>query len=614
MYTQILIYVLTLFLFNLQQPVENRQVLPPFWQTGLEGTALFILYGVICRRAFQNLRRALEEGWPSSLVSLRYHRLENRFSFVAVGLMGFYIFGLNIKAYLAVLPGLDHSLALSGLTAIGLTMMHQAVIWVFAYPVYKAVQHSRISLTGFIKGHVSFSAAVLVPWLFLALVSDALDLLPLPALLTSEVGQFLLLGITIVLFALFAPPLVVRLWGCESIPPTSLRGELEDFCKEHRFSIKDFKRWPLFGGETLTAGIIGLLPRRRFILITDGLLNLLDTEELKAVVAHEMGHIKRGHLILYLFFFLCFSLLIYSLDDLILLLLLRNQTLLEWALTPHTSHTALFSAVYVVPILVLLIVYFRFVFGFFMRNSERQADIHALQIMGSPLPLVTSLRKIAFRSGQIEDLPNWHHYSIRERIDFLLDSFDNPSLIRRHHRKIYSAFLLFVVAVSALVIGAAQLDHMPLIKTWRYEVEAYRLAREMDARPNDPELHAAYGGVLLELKRFEEAGKTLRHAVELSPNNAGALNNLAWFYATAPPPHANPSRALELAERAAILSQEPHVLDTLAEALYANGLYEEAMEIIDEALRKEPPNRLYFLKQRQKFERAVLSRGEEIQV
>ena len=614
MYTQILIYVVTLFLFTLEQPGGNRQALLPFWQTGLEAAGLFILYAVVCRRAFQSLRTALEKGWPASLVSLRYHRLENRFSFLAVGLMAFYIFGLNIKAYFALLPGLDHSLALSGLMAIGLTMMHQAVIWIFAYPVYKAVQHSRMPLTGFIKGHVSFSAAILVPWLFLALVSDALDLLPLPAVLTSDGGQFFLLGITIVLFSLFAPPLVVRLWGCDSIPPTSLRRKLEDFCEEHRFSVKDFKLWPLFGGETLTAGIIGLLPRRRFILITDGLLNLLDTEELKAVVAHEMGHIKRGHLLLYLFFFLCFSLLIYSLDDLILLLLLRNKTMLEWALTSHTSHTALFSAFSAFPMLVLLIVYFRFVFGFFMRNSERQADIHALQIIGSPLPLVTSLRKIAYRSGQIEDLPNWHHYSIRERIDFLLDAFDNPSLIRQHHRKVYSAVLLFVVAVSALMVGAARLEDTPLIKTWRYEVEAYRLAREMDVTPNDPELHAAYGGVLLELKRFEEAEKTLRHAVELSPSNAGTLNNLAWFYATAPPPYANPPRALELAERAAILSQEPHILDTLAEALYANGLYEEAMEIIDEALRRKPPNRSYFLKQRQKFERAVLSRKEEIQV
>ena len=614
MYTQLLIYIVVLFLFTMQQPGTGPQPLPPFWQTGLEAAVLFALYAVICRRAFQGLRTALEKGWPPSLVSLRYHRLENRFSFLAVGLIAYYIFGLDINAYLTALPVLQRSLVFSGLIAMGLTLIHQAVIWVFAYPVYKAINHSRMKLTAFVKGHISFSSAILLPWFLLALTSDALDLLPLPDALRSDPGQFFLMGITVVLFALLAPPLVVRLWGCDSIPRTPVRLELEDFCAELGFSVKDFKLWPLFGGEMLTAGIIGLLPGRRFILITEGLLNLLSTEELKAVVAHEMGHIKRGHLLLYLFFFLCFSMLIYFLHDLILLLILKNKTLLEWMLNPGAPHTALFSALQALPTLILLVVYFRFIFGFFMRNSERQADIHAMQIIGSPLPLVSSLRKIAFRSGQIEDLPNWHHYSIRERIDFLTEAFANPALIMRHHRKLYGAALFFVAAVSALMAGAARLNDTSLINTWRYEVEAYRLHRAMDASPDDPELHAAYGGVLMELKRFDEAGKILRHALELAPNSAGALNNLAWFYATAPPPHANPPHALELAERAAILSQEPHILDTLAEALYANGLYEEALEIINEALRKAPPNRPYFLKQRQKFERAVLSRQGERQV
>jgi Zn-dependent protease with chaperone function len=56
-------------------------------------------------------------------------------------------------------------------------------------------------------------------------------------------------------------------------------------------------KWPIFEGRMLTAGIMGLVPRYRYILITESLMDVLSIEELKAVVAHEMGHAKYRHLL-----------------------------------------------------------------------------------------------------------------------------------------------------------------------------------------------------------------------------------------------------------------------------------------------------------------------------
>ncbi len=53
----------------------------------------------------------------------------------------------------------------------------------------------------------------------------------------------------------------------------------------------------------LTAGVMGLVKRFRYLLITPALLDLLEPEELKGVVAHEIGHIRKKHLIFYLGFF-----------------------------------------------------------------------------------------------------------------------------------------------------------------------------------------------------------------------------------------------------------------------------------------------------------------------
>ena len=52
----------------------------------------------------------------------------------------------------------------------------------------------------------------------------------------------------------------------------------------------------------------------------------------------------------------------------------------------------------------------------------------------------------------------------------------------------------------------------------------------------------------------------------------------------------------------------PHILDTLAEAYYINGHYEDALAAIDEAIARDGPERDHFLKQREKFQRALRGR------
>ncbi len=108
-----------------------------------------------------------------------------------------------------------------------------------------------------------------------------------------------------------------------------------------------------------------------------------------------------------------------------------------------------------------------------------------------------------------------------------------------------------------------------------------------------------------------KAEAALQKALEGDPEDATTLNNLAWLYATSPPPYLKPEAALELALRAAARDPAPYILDTLAEAYYANGQAEEALETIRKALLKEPKNRDYFLRQEQKFEAAVRDNGEK---
>ncbi len=605
MYSQLIYFIVALMLFSIQQP-GHKASFPPL-PTFLAAMGIVLLYTSLCRAAFRRLLFAAWQDAPRSALSYRYHRMQSRLSIVALGVFALLVYFLNIKFYLQLIPGFQKFLTLSETSGLAIYLLLLVIMWFFSYPVYRHITRSELGITEFMKGQFSLQAAILFPWFFLSGLLDLSEFVEATSFLKSDSGQGVSLLIILLTFILFAPFFIVRLWGCRPLPQSPLREELEDFIHAHRFKIGNFLHWPLLGGEMPTAGIMGILPRLRYILITRGLISLLSIDELKAVVAHEMGHVRRHHLLFYLLFFLSYSVMLYSLSDLLLLALFRSDAFLRWALKDDAIHLTLFSAVYSIPILVLMVVYFRYIFGFFLRNSERQADLYAMQLLGHPFTLITSLQKIAVQSGHIEDLPSWHHFSIRQRVEFLLRSHEDPTLITRHHRKLYGMAALLFTTMAAITFGAGHVEDSSLVKNWRAELQVEVLTEEILRKPENPEFYAAYGGALLEKGRIAEAETVLLKAMEKSPRNPTVLNNLAWLYATSPPPHFDPARALELALAAVALEPAPHALDTLAEAYHVTGHHREALQTIERALAADPENKAYFQGQREKFLRALES-------
>jgi len=109
--------------------------------------------------------------------------------------------------------------------------------------------------------------------------------------------------------------------------------------------------------------------------------------------------------------------------------------------------------------------------------------------------------------------------------------------------------------------------------------------------PHTADAQEALADLCAEQKLFPEAIRHYNEAIRLKPDFAEARNNLAWLLATADDPHfRNPSEALRQAQKAVELSQwkEPAFIDTLAESLYANGQYEQAVAVQKKALALEP--------------------------
>ena len=600
MYSQFIYFLVVLTLYSLERPEKS----PPYpgLVTAFLSVMLFLSFVAIVAYSFSVLKRRILRG----KVSVRaYQGLEFRLTTLALGFIAIQVYVLGIKYYIDQIPLVEDFITLSGAIALLLLGIHQIVIWSFGYRYHQFPGDTILNRAAFIRANINFNLGILAPWFIISFFVDIFQLVLKTVhvpFLTTDIGHLVLILGLLVLFACFGPALIVRFWNCRPLPRGYHRENIVQFCHEQNFQFREICLWPLFFGKVLTAGVIGFLPRWRYLLITESLLNVLSPEEIRGVVAHEMGHVRRFHLPLYLFLLIAYAVLMYLLWDVVFLILLQLKPLAELVMAASKNPDVV-AFIYSMPLIILLIFYFRYVFGYFMRNCERQADLYALKALGRAEPLVSALEKIGILSGNTRDVPSWHHFSIRERVEFLVKCEADPSFIRRHNRKLYGSLAVFFIAFSFLCWGGANFKGSSLEKKFRTRIELHWLQSErVKTALNEAEFSLAVGSLMLEQGKIELAYKFLKKAIELDPTNADALNNLAWLYVTSKDKRFfHPKLGLELAKKAASLKEAPYILDTLAEAYYVNGNREKAVEIIKKALALKPENKSYYVKQLEKF-------------
>ena len=355
----------------------------------------------------------------------------------------------------------------------------------------------------------------------------------------------------------------------------------------------------------LTAGVMGLIKRFRYILVTESLLQILNDDELDAVMAHEIGHIKKRHLVFYLVFFLGFIVLSYAVFDLILYAILYSKLTVPVIRDAPLEQATVTSITLTVAMATILLIYFRYVFGYFMRNCERQADCYAFTLLGSSQTLISSLKKIAVYSGHSHDRPSWHHFSISQRVDFLERCEGDRRVIVQHDRKLRRSIMVFMGALLCAGYVGYAINAGEVGKTLNKHVLEKVLVTELEKRPDDGKLHSLLGTIYYEDKAYPEAIDAYEKALQLAPRDPETLNNLAWLYATCEDEqYLEPAKALVYATHAAAMKPVPYILDTLAESYHTNGLNEKAIETIKQALTMDLDNRAYYESQLAKFEEA----------
>jgi len=533
-----------------------------------------------------------------------YFSAELKLSILAIVSLAMDVYFLDCQYYFALLPGAASLPVLTNLAGVLLFFFYLCLIWHGARRNYGYIFGRYHSSATFIKTNLKNNIPTILPWLILSLLADGLMLLPFPGIknvLQSAWGEPVFFFVFFILLAIAFPEIIRHLWGCKSMEQGIVRRHIEEFSRHQELKYADILIWPLFEGLVLTAGVMGLIGRFRYILFTPALLRNLTFDEIDAVMAHEIGHVKRYHLQLYIFLLLGFSLIAQLGSYLFMYALLKSNYFYEFStfLGKKTDTVLIFISTFA--LLLLLIFYFRFIFGFFMRNFERQADLHALESMGSSQGIIDALEKVAWLSGNIRELPSWHHFGIAERVDFLNRCGHDHRLVRKHHRKVYGALVLYMLLLIGTGVALWKmpddlLQRAPLDHLTRLYQEKTR------EEPQNFLWYQLLGDLQQERKYYAEAVVSYEKGLQIVPDNPDILNNLAWVLLIAEDADVrDPQRALSLALRAVSIKSEGYIWDTLALAYWQNGSADKALKAETQAITVDPENRQYYEKQMGKY-------------
>ena len=267
--------------------------------------------------------------------------------------------------------------------------------------------------------------------------------------------------------AFFLPSLLRNVWNTAPFPPGERRDVLERVAARAGFRARALLAWNT-GDLMANAAIVGVGPRTRVVLFSDSLLAQLDSEELAAVFAHEIGHAARRHVLI----FVAWAGAFFLIADLAANRLFPSEGWIGGG------------------VVLCAVIAWLLGFGFASRRFELEADLYCLDLLGDSSALVRALEKVG---GRFRDVASWRHFSTAERVRFLADAATDPraqARLRRTLRIWKRLGVLLLVAAAALqvwtLVGSFREDRLRAdLRLGHYGAA---VARAREARDLDPAL------------------------------------------------------------------------------------------------------------------------------
>ena len=592
-YTNFLYVLIAIGMISLA-PVSSGQAFLPDINLLL---ILLLLMGfwVFNRTRFLKLKSALDRDAISLMEARRrYMNMVNFHMIGALILFGIEIFRLDLKWFLVIVPHLGEVETFVSLFGLLILVLHLSIVWYWGYRAFGRTFSLGNTPWDYLQSNLKFNLVIIFPWLFFLILQDLLTLLVPQFLLQLEASPFyhgVFFGGFLIFLMIIGPVLFIRFWDCKRLDDNELRESIDQFSRSQKVKFKSILSWNALNRGLITAGVMGIIYPFRYFLITPELMNILDKEELMGVASHEVGHVKKKHLVFYMAFLIFFMFIGQQILGWVVLVGIKFLPLSSLGLYLN-YYTQFFL------FMLILVLFFRFVFGYFMRNFERQADMYCFECGVNPEWLIRSFIKLGFHLGDDGKKSNWHHYNITQRIEFLRECMTNPITIKRHQNKLRRSLTLFVAVM--IIIGIVSISS-PDFLNYNTLVERV-LADRLQQNPDDPALLDSMGQLYFQVGKWKESKEAFERSLKLDAKQPDVINNLAWLLLTCPDKnYLNPKRALQLAKDAAQLKQTCHIMDTLAEAYFQNDMYKEAYIASESALMIATDNIDYYKKQKEKM-------------
>lgn len=439
MFTHLIFLILILLLINFSsEAVAPRWIESP-WEAF--GWGFLLYFALLALIYFQNRLKRISKNALLNLANLEF-----------ILFFGTFFFILGGQRLLYKVPLLASSQALEAVFFLSLYAFGIA----FFYYSWNKLHHQPYAASSSTQ-QLRLIFPFALPFLFFLLFLDLLSYLPSPTIQEALYGEesWILFVVSILFMALMLillPPLIVKIWKCIPMEEGELKNRLQALCKRAHFKHNGILDWTILN-RSHTAAILGVLPSLRYVIFTKKLQQDLNPDSIEAILAHEIGHSYRKHLLIYPFILLGMGVLISLFTVEISPFIERwfnDHFTLEWQLV--------YPFAYMIPYALILALYFRYVFGLFSRLFERQADLHCFELNLPPENMIRALDDVAIATGYTHLLPNWHHHSIQERIDFIRQASQNPKMIPQHHQKVRVILaiyiLLLILAIFYLFYGA----------------------------------------------------------------------------------------------------------------------------------------------------------------
>ncbi len=293
MFSNFIYFIVVLLIYSTYQPSENTNF------TGTESIFLFVclivIFAALTWIQFHRVEKQILKQRPFHH-DHKFRSTLTRQSIMAILLFSIDIYGLKLSSFLMNIPFLNIIPTFQALLFLMLFTGYLAIVWACAYSPYRRLYPTDLPRKTYVLSQISSSIPILLPWFLLSGIADIINVLPfdLPKrFLSTTAGEITYFLVFLFAIAIVGPVMIQKFWRCKPLEIGYYRSQIEELSRKAGVEYANILYWPIFGGKMITAAVMGLIKKFRYILVTQGLLQMLEPEEIDAVIAHEIGHVKK---------------------------------------------------------------------------------------------------------------------------------------------------------------------------------------------------------------------------------------------------------------------------------------------------------------------------------